>query len=122
MLGSTGQLNENEFSLRTGHFLTGDTVERLHNQLIAAIFANLFRDLPEPGVAPWVSANDKPVSLSKTTAGDGAEQRLKTEIMHLPTRDRKRLKDIPEVSAFASPFWFWHFLLSALCPLQVILC
>lgn len=94
-----GRLNQNEFCLRTDHFLSGDTaVEHLHNQLLIGIFANVGRDQPEPGVAPWVSANDKPVITSKPTAGDAAEQRLKTEVMQLPPRDRRRVKDIPEVS------------------------
>ena len=79
--------------------MTADpTIEHLHNQLIAGIFANVGRDLPEPGVAPWVSANDKPTVLAKPVSGDAAEQRLKTEIMRLPARDRRRLKEVPDVS------------------------
>lgn len=74
-------------------------VDHLHNQLIAAIYGNVVRDLPDPGVAPWVSANDKPTVLSKPVSGDAAEQRLKTEVMQLPARDRRRLKEVPEVSA-----------------------
>ena len=61
------------------------------------IFVNVGRDPPEPGVAPFVSANDKPVVLSKPVSGDAAEQRLKTEVMQLPPRDRRRLKDVLEV-------------------------
>ena len=79
--------------------MTADpNIEHLHNQLIAGIFANIGRDLPEPGVAPWVSANDKPTVLAKPVSGDAAEQRLKTEIMRLPARDRRRLKEVPDVS------------------------
>ena len=79
--------------------MTADpNIEHLHNQLIAGIFANVGRDLPEPGVAPWVSANDKPTVLAKPVSGDAAEQRLKTEIMRLPARDRRRLKEVPDVS------------------------
>ena len=73
-------------------------IEHLHNQLVAGIFANVGRDLPEPGVAPWVSANDKPTVLAKPVSGDASEQRLKTEIMRLPARDRRRLKEVPDVS------------------------
>lgn len=73
-------------------------IEHQHNQLIAAIYGNVVRDLPDPGVAPWVSANDKPTLLSKPVSGDAAEQRLKTEVMQLPARDRRRLKEVPEVS------------------------
>lgn len=79
--------------------MTADpNTEHLHNQLIAGIFSNVGRDLPEPGVAPWVSANDKPTVLAKPVSGDAAEQRLKTEIMRLPARDRRRLKEVPDVS------------------------
>jgi hypothetical protein len=103
--GSTlGSLTQNEFCLRTDHFLTGDPfTEHQHNQLVAGIFSNCGRDPPEPGVAPWVSANDKPVVQSKPTAGDAVEQRLKSEVMQLPARDRRRLKEVAEVSASAAP-------------------
>lgn len=74
-------------------------IEHLHNQLLAAIFANVARDLPDAGVAPWVSANDKPTVISKPVSGDAAEQRLKTEVMQLPARDRRRLKEVPDVSS-----------------------
>lgn len=95
----TGHLNQNELSFQIDHYVTTDSnIEHLHNQLIAAIFANVGRDLPEPGVAPWVSANDKPTVLAKPVSGDAAEQRLKTEIMRLPARDRRRLKEVPDVS------------------------
>ena len=94
-----GQLNQDELAIRTDYFLTADpSIEHLHNQLIVGIFTNVSRDPPEPGVAPFVSANDKPVVLSKPIAGDAAEQRLKTEVMQLPARDRRRLKDVPEVN------------------------
>ncbi|MCJ1436916.1 transcriptional coactivator hfi1/ADA1 [Xylographa pallens] len=92
-----GQLNQNELSLRTDYFLTTDpSVEHLHNQLVAAIFANVPRDPPDAGVAPWVSANDKPTTLPKPISGDAAEQRLKAEVMQLPARDRRRLKEITD--------------------------
>jgi hypothetical protein len=94
-----GQLNQEEFCLRTDHFLAVDpAIEHLHNQLIVGIFTNVGRDPPEPGVAPFVSANDKPVALPKPLSGDAAEQRLRTEVMQLPARDRRRLKDVPDVS------------------------
>jgi transcriptional coactivator HFI1/ADA1 len=93
-----GQLNQNELSLRIDHFVTGEpATENLHNQLIAAIYGNLTRDLPDQGVAPWVSANEKPMALSKQVSGDAAEQRLKIEVMQLPARERRRLKEIPDV-------------------------
>lgn len=74
---------------------SGET-EHLHNQLIAAIYGNVTREMPDLGVASWVSANDKPTTGagSKPVNGDAAEQRLKWEVMQLPSRDRRRVKDI----------------------------
>ena len=94
-----GLLNQNELSFQIDHFITIDpNIEHLHNQLVAGIYANVTRDPPEPGVAPWVSANDKPTVLSKPVSGDAAEQRLKTEVMQLPPRERRRIKEVLEVS------------------------
>ena len=93
-----GHLNQNELANRIDHYITAQpSVEHLHNQLFSAIYGNVTRDLPDQGVASWVSANDKPTVLSKPVSGDAAEQRLKTEVMQLPARDRRRLKDIPDV-------------------------
>ncbi|PGH11211.1 hypothetical protein AJ80_07216 [Polytolypa hystricis UAMH7299] len=92
-----GHLNQNEYAGRVDYFLTADPkLEHLHNNFICAIIGNLTRDLPDHGVASWVSANDKPTVVSKPLSGDAAEQRLKTEVMQLPPRDRRRLKAIPE--------------------------
>lgn len=73
-------------------------IEHLHNQLVSAIFGNVTREMPDHGVASWVSANDKPTAGagSKPVSGDAAEQRLKTEVMQLPSRDRRRLKDLSQ--------------------------
>ena len=95
----TGQLNQNELSFQIDYFITADPhVEHLHNQFMTALYGNVSRDPPEPGVAAWVSSNDKPVAVSKPVTGDAAEQRLKTEVKQLPAKDRRRLKAIPEVS------------------------
>ncbi|KKK25597.1 hypothetical protein ARAM_005106 [Aspergillus rambellii] len=92
-----GQLNQNELSSRVDQIICADQkIEHLHNNFICAIIGNLTRDLPDHGVASWVSANDKPSVVSKPTSGDAAEQRLKTEVMQLPPRDRRRIKAIPE--------------------------
>ncbi|OOF90776.1 hypothetical protein ASPCADRAFT_400506 [Aspergillus carbonarius ITEM 5010] len=92
-----GQLNQGELSSRVDHIICADQkTEHLHNNFICAIIGNLTRDLPDHGVASWVSANDKPSVVSKPTSGDAAEQRLKTEVMQLPPRDRRRIKAIPE--------------------------
>ncbi|KAH8820945.1 transcriptional regulator of RNA polII, SAGA, subunit-domain-containing protein [Xylogone sp. PMI_703] len=95
-----GQLNQAELSARIDSFLltpNGET-EHLHNQLIAAIYGNVTREMPDHGVASWVSANDKPPTGagSKPVSGDAAEQRLKTEVMQLPSRDRRRMKDLAQ--------------------------
>ncbi|RAL05057.1 WD40 repeat-like protein [Aspergillus ibericus CBS 121593] len=92
-----GQLNQSELTSRVDHIICADQkTEHLHNNFICAIIGNLTRDLPDHGVASWVSANDKPSVVSKPTSGDAAEQRLKTEVMQLPPRDRRRIKAIPE--------------------------
>ncbi|KAL4801414.1 transcriptional regulator of RNA polII, SAGA, subunit-domain-containing protein [Aspergillus unguis] len=93
----SGQLNQDELSSRIDQIICADQkIEHLHNNFVCAIIGNLTRDLPDHGVASWVSANDKPSVVSKPTSGDAAEQRLKTEVMQLPPRDRRRLKAIPE--------------------------
>jgi transcriptional coactivator HFI1/ADA1 len=95
---SPGHLNQNELSLQIDYYVTADpNTEHLHNQLIAGIYGNVNRDCPEPGVAPWVSANDKPTVLSKPVSGDAAEQRLKMEVMQLQARERRRVKEVPDV-------------------------
>ncbi|KAL4885365.1 transcriptional regulator of RNA polII, SAGA, subunit-domain-containing protein [Aspergillus karnatakaensis] len=92
-----GQLNQDELTARIDQIICADQkIEHLHNNFVCAIIGNLTRDLPDHGVASWVSANDKPSVVSKPTSGDAAEQRLKTEIMQLPPRDRRRIKAIPE--------------------------
>ncbi|KAK2750655.1 transcriptional coactivator hfi1/ADA1 [Myotisia sp. PD_48] len=99
-----GHLNQNEFTARINPFITLDPkLEHLHNNFVCAILGNLSRDLPDHGVASWVSANDKPTLVSKPASGDAAEQRLKTEVMQLPPRDRRRLKSIPEPDPHTIP-------------------
>jgi transcriptional coactivator HFI1/ADA1 len=96
----SGHLNQSEYASRVDRLLSSDPkVEHLHNNFTCAIIGNLTRDLPDHGVAGWVSANDKLTVVSKPLSGDAAEQRLKTEVMQLPSRDRRRLKLISEVSA-----------------------
>lgn len=93
-----GKLDQVELSRIIDRILytPGGEIEHLHNQFIASIYANITREMPDPGLAPWVSANDKPIAGagSKPVSGDAAEQRLKTEVMQLPARDRRRLKDL----------------------------
>ncbi|KAL2833242.1 transcriptional regulator of RNA polII, SAGA, subunit-domain-containing protein [Aspergillus cavernicola] len=92
-----GQLNQDELASRIDQIICADQkIEHLHNNFVCAIIGNLTRDLPDHGVASWVSANDKPSVVSKPTSGDAAELRLKTEVMQLPPRDRRRIKAIPE--------------------------
>ena len=101
-----GRLNQVEYSDRIDPILSVANGERihLHNQLLAAIYGNLTREMPDQGLAPWVSANDKPTTNvgAKPVTGDAAERRLKSEVMLLPSRDRRRIKDLAhnEVSTF----------------------
>lgn len=76
--------------------------------------------MPDQGVASWVSANDKPTTGagSKPVSGDAAEQRLKVEVMQLPSRDRRRLKDISQndvSQARCSILFLLHYLATNTC-------
>jgi len=94
----TGSLSHEELARSTDHFILLDhTRESLHNQLVCALQANVLRDVPEAGVASWVSSNDKPTAVVKHVSGDVAEQRLRTEVMQLPPKVRARLKGINDV-------------------------
>ncbi|KAI1341415.1 transcriptional regulator of RNA polII, SAGA, subunit-domain-containing protein [Xylariaceae sp. FL0016] len=95
-----GRLNQPEYSDCVDPILytpSGDRVH-MHNQLLSAIYGNLTREMPDPGPAPWVSANDKPPANvgAKPVTGDAAERRLKGEVMQLPSRDRRRIKDLAQ--------------------------
>ena len=74
--------------------------------MIAAIYGNVTREIPDHGVASWVSANDKPTTGagSKPVSGDAAEQRLKIEVMQLPSRDRRRMKELAQNDVWI-PAW-----------------
>ncbi|KAF5026174.1 hypothetical protein F66182_1738 [Fusarium sp. NRRL 66182] len=92
-----GRLNQAEYSERIDPILAGPgDKEHLHNNLIAAIYGNVTREMPDQGLAPWVSANDKPAATTgpKPVSGDAAERRLKGDVMQLPARDRRRIKDL----------------------------
>ncbi|KAK7419885.1 hypothetical protein QQX98_003072 [Neonectria punicea] len=92
-----GRLNQTEYSEIIDPILAGPgDKEHLHNNLIAAIYGNVTREMPDQGLAPWVSANDKPAASAggKPVSGDAAERRLKGDIMQLPARDRRRVKDL----------------------------
>lgn len=78
----------------------------LHNQLLCAIYANIFRDSPPDVVASWVFAPDDAAGLNqhagKTGAAGGAaneaEERLKREVMALSARDRRRIKTVKDAN------------------------
>lgn len=93
-----GRLNQAEYSDIIDPILASPNGEKehLHNQLLAAVYANVTREMPDVGLAPWVSANDKPSSGlgGKPASGDAKERRLKGEIMLLPSKDRRRIKDL----------------------------
>lgn len=95
-----GRLNQAEYSERIDPIISsqhGDK-EHLHNQLLAALYANVTREMPDQGLAPWVSANDKPAigTGTKPVSGDATERRLKGQVMQLPSRDRRRIKDLQQ--------------------------
>lgn len=109
----TGRLNQAEYSSRIDPILSSPTGEKdhLHNQLIAAIYGNVTREMPDAGLAPWVSANDKPTATtgSKPVSGDAAERRVKGEVMQLPARDRRRIKELTQNEVcFHQPVALWQ--------------
>lgn len=90
-----GNLNQEELSRKLKSILPTRELEHAHNTLIAAIYANVWRDAPEAGIASWVSSNDKPsIGQGVKGTGDESEKRLKVEVMGLSRRERKRLKGI----------------------------
>ncbi|GAB0137016.1 hypothetical protein EsDP_00005299 [Epichloe bromicola] len=93
-----GRLSQVEYAERIDPILADNNGEKehLHNQLVAAILGNVTREMPDQGLAPWVSANDKPAAAtgSKPVTGDATERKLKGEVMQLPPRDRRRIKDL----------------------------
>lgn len=90
-----GNLNQEELSFKLAKILNTTALEHAHNTLVAAIYANIWRDAPEAGIASWVSSTDKPSSGTVKGQGDESEKRLKLEVMQLSRRERKRLKTIP---------------------------
>lgn len=93
-----GRLNQAEYSYIVEPILASEAGEKehYHNQLFAAIYGNVTREMPDQGLAPWVSANDKPTTTQapKPPSGDATERKLKGEVMQLPSRDRRRIKDL----------------------------
>ncbi|KAF2730871.1 hypothetical protein EJ04DRAFT_472907 [Polyplosphaeria fusca] len=95
-----GNLNQEELAQKLSAILTTPALDHAHNQLVAGIFGNATRDAPEPGVASWVSASDKVgggAGGAKVGGGDEQEKRLKSEVMQISRRERKRLKTVRDM-------------------------
>ncbi|EWC46514.1 hypothetical protein DRE_04237 [Drechslerella stenobrocha 248] len=92
-----GLTNRTELSRVIEPFLQKPEIQRLHNQFFLTVTANATREAPEGDVATWVSHQGKTSSAPKTASGDAYERRLKKEIMAIPARDRRRMKEIPEI-------------------------
>jgi transcriptional coactivator HFI1/ADA1 len=90
-----GNLNQSELSHKLSRILSTPALEHAHNALFTAIYGNIWRDPPEPGIATWVSSSDKPSSGTVKGTHDESEKRLKYEVMQISRRERKRLKTIP---------------------------
>jgi transcriptional coactivator HFI1/ADA1 len=98
-LHATGELNAQEYGDLCDAFIYATPqTEHAHNSLILAIICNTGKDPPEPGLAAWVSATTDKSALATGTkpavASDASEQRLKSEVMALQARERRRLKAI----------------------------
>lgn len=100
----TGLLNRTELSRQIDHLIVKPEIQRLHNQYFLAVEVNATRDVPESDVATWVSHQGKINSAPKAVTGDAHERRLKKEVMSLPARDRRRMKEIPDVCFYVSMF------------------
>lgn len=98
-----GNLNQEELSARLDAIFaraegeagkTGPrgSLERAHNSLVMGVYANVWRDAPEAGIASWVSSSDKVSGSVPKGTGDESEKRLKQEVMQIARRERKRLK------------------------------
>ncbi|KAF2877784.1 transcriptional regulator of RNA polII, SAGA, subunit-domain-containing protein [Massariosphaeria phaeospora] len=96
-----GNLNQEELTQRLKGILSTPALEHAHNALVMGVYANVWRDAPEPGIASWVSSSDKPSSGVVKGTGDESEKRLKHEVMQLNRRERKRLKTIHQGGAAA---------------------
>lgn len=94
-----GNLNQEELSHALSKILTTPALEHAHNALFTAIYANIWRDPPDAGIATWVSSSDKPSGGVVKGTHDESEKRLKYEVMQLSRRERKRLKTIPAADA-----------------------
>ncbi|CAI6335304.1 unnamed protein product [Periconia digitata] len=101
-----GNLNQDELSQRLDRILSTPALEHAHNAFMMGMYANMWRDTPEPGVANWVSSNAKPSSNVTKGTGDESEKRMKHEVMQLSRRERKRLKTLHQ-SANAGPDAPW---------------
>ncbi|KAF1967532.1 hypothetical protein BU23DRAFT_516192 [Bimuria novae-zelandiae CBS 107.79] len=100
-----GNLNQEELSTRLdqifsrtagegGNGVGRAALERAHNALMMGVYANVWRDAPEAGIASWVSSTDKVTPTVPKGTGDESEKRLRQEVMQISRRERKRLKTI----------------------------
>lgn len=94
-----GALTQSELSAAIDLPLAGSaTSAHAHNQLIVAVIANCFRDLPDAGVAGFVSATEGGTVTLKAGGGVGGgdrqEGRLKREVRGLGQKERRRVKDV----------------------------
>jgi len=96
-----GNLNQAELTRTLARILTTPALEHAHNALLAAIYANIWRDAPDAGIAAWVSSSDKPTTGTAKGAADDAEKRLKHEVMQLSRRERNRLRTMPAADSGA---------------------
>ncbi|KAF2108656.1 transcriptional regulator of RNA polII, SAGA, subunit-domain-containing protein [Lophiotrema nucula] len=103
-----GNLNQAELGQKLGPILSTPALEHAHNQFVVGVFGNCLRDAPEPGVASWVSREGEGGvggvgSGGVKGGGDEVEKRLKSEVMQLSRRERKRLKVVKEQGEY-DPF------------------
>ncbi|KAI5807446.1 transcriptional regulator of RNA polII, SAGA, subunit-domain-containing protein [Peziza echinospora] len=104
-----GRINRQELSLTIDPIIVGPK-QRLHNQLLLGMYQNSYRETPPAEVAPWVLATNKATNAlggasrggRGGAAGEGGdakvEARVKVEVMALAGRDRRRIKEVPDIA------------------------
>lgn len=101
-----GNLNQDELTQRLDRILSTPALEHAHNALMMGVYANVWRDAPEAGIASWVSSTDKVGGAVAKGTGDESEKRLKHEVMQISRRERKRLKTMHQAAGGVGAFDF----------------
>lgn len=87
----TGKMNRGEFDIELQGIITGPRI-RLHNQFMLAMLANALRDPPPPHANALEWSRKRKEHVVRAPKGDTRAKRLKSEIMGMPPKERRRIK------------------------------